>query len=125
MQRDPQRAAPEAFYLDGPLYYLGRELPHQLDVTLLRTEAGRAALLFRTETGARAHLAALPHALRVRVAPANDWRAKEELLLAAGARGATAVWLDVAVGTLEPTLRAPLAAALAYVRSFRRQSACL
>lgn len=120
-----EASAASAFYLDGPLFYLGRTLPGVLDVTLVRTEAGPAALLFRTGDRARPHLSALPPEVTVQRIAESDWRAKEELLLAAGARGARTLWVDADAAGLEPALRAPLAGALNYVRSFKRQSACL
>lgn len=113
------------FYLDGPLHYLGLALPGVLDVTLVRTEMGLAALLFRTDKRARAHLGALPPEVDVQTVAGDDWRAKEELLLAARARGANVLWVDADAQGLEPTLHAPLENALNYVRSFKHQSACL
>lgn len=109
-------------FLDGPLYFLERPRPGVLDPALLRNETGRAALLFTTADGARAHLSALPEGTVV--GRADDLRGKEELLAAALARGAGELWLDAAPGG-EPALTHPARRALEYVRSFRRQSACL
>ena len=108
-------------FLDGPLYFLARPHPGVLDPALLRTEAGRAALLFTTAGGAEAHLNALPEGTVV--GRADDLREKEELLAAVLARGAGDLWLDTVPGG-NPALTCPARRALEYVRSFKRQSAC-
>jgi hypothetical protein len=109
-------------FLDAPLYFLANPRPAVLDLALLRTEEGSAALVFSVEGAARAHLAALPPGAAVLCA--DDHRAKEELFRAALARGAHEVWLDTEVDGA-PRLRYPLRRALDYVLSFKRQSACL
>ena len=109
-------------FLDEPLFFLARPRPGVLDIALLHLGTGRAALLFTREDAANAHLATLPHG--VGVARAEDLREKEELLQAALERGAARLWLD-AVPDGEPALTYPTARALAYIRSFKRQSACL
>lgn len=109
-------------FLDGPLYFLERPRPGVLDPALLRARGGRAVLLFLSPEVAGAHLEALPAGATV--GRADDFRGKEELLEAALARGADRIWLDAAPGG-EPELTYPTARALAYVRSFKRGSACL
>ena len=109
-------------FLDGPLYFLEWPRPGVLDPALLRNETGHAALLFTTAGGAGAHLSALPAGTAV--GRANDFREKEELLAAILARGAGDLWLDAPPGG-EPALNYPARRALEYVRSFKRQSACL
>ena len=99
--------------LDGPLYFIERPHTGVLDVALLRSN-GRGV--------ARSHLSALPAGTAVGCAA--DLRAKEELLRAALARGADEAWFDVAAGK-EPRTRYPLQRALDYVRSFKRERACL
>lgn len=114
------------YFLDGPLWHLGRDLGEGvLDLLSLRVDGGRAALLFRSEAGAAAHLPRLPEGYRVRAVPAGDWRAKEELLRAALALGAEALFLDATVGGLEPAERRTTRRALDYVLSQRREAACL
>ncbi len=109
-------------FLDRPLYFLERPRPGVLDPALLRTETGYAAPLFTTARGAGAHLSALPP--KTAVSRADDLREKEELLAALLARGAVDLWLDTAPGG-DPALTYPARRALEYVRSFKRQTACL
>ncbi len=118
----PVRA--DAFYLDGPLYYLEQAEPGRLGPVLVSARESRALLLFRRFGDAQQHLAGLPEKTRVYALERDDLRAKEEVLYAAALLGAGEVWLDVAAAGLEPSARYPLARALAYVRSFKRQSAC-
>jgi len=113
-----------SFYLDEALSYLGLELPGAIDVLLVRAGETRAALLFRDPERAREHLPKLPGRTVHRV-PADDFRAKEELLRAALHRGATEVWVDTAAEGLGPAARYPLREALLYVLSMKRQTACL
>lgn len=124
-ETQPTAQIDAAFYLDGPLYYLGRVLPGVLEVVLLRTAEGRAALLFRSRQKAHAHLPRLPEGTQVHTLAADDFRAKEELLRAALVRGAGELWLDADVNEREAAERYPLPRALSYVLSFKRQSACL
>lgn len=109
-------------FLDGPLYFLEVPRPGVLDPALLRTDEGRAALLFTTPDAARAHLEAVPAGATV--GRADDLREKEELFEAALTRGAGQIWLDAAPGGA-PALEYPIRRALEYVRSFRHQTACL
>lgn len=109
-------------FLDGPFYFLEQPQPGVLDPALLRVDGGRAALLFTAPDAARAHLQALPAGTAV--GRADDFRAKEEVLAASVARGADRVWLDAPPGG-EPALEVPARQALEYVRSFKRQTACL
>lgn len=111
-------------FLDRPLYFLGRVRPGVLDPALLRVEGKRVALFFTGEAGAGAHLSQIPVAEAVTVQRAADHRAKEELFSAALAQGAAELWLDAAPES-GPVLQYPLENARAYVRSFKRQSACL
>lgn len=108
--------------LDGPLYFLERPRTGVLDIALLRSDGRGVALLFTRETIARSHLSALPAGTAVGCAA--DLRAKEELFRAALARGADEAWFDPAAGN-EPRTRYPLERALDYVRSFKRERACL
>jgi hypothetical protein len=108
-------------FLDGPLYFLERPCPGIVDPALLRSGDRKVALLFTRSEIASGHLEALPPGTAVGCAA--DLRAKEELLRAARARGATELWLDAAAGG-EPLTRYPLQRALDYVLSFKRQSAC-
>lgn len=109
-------------FLDRPLYFLERPRPGVLDPALFRTETGHVALLFTTAGGAGAHLNALPAGTVV--SRADDLRGKEELLAAVFVRGAGDLWLDAAPGG-GPALTYPARRALEYVRSFKRQTACL
>lgn len=108
--------------LENPLYYLNRARPHVLDLALLRAPEGRAVPIFTEQALAALHLPALPEG--VGIEEASDLRAKEELLRAALARGASELWLDPPP-TGDPKARYPLQRALDYVLSFKRQSACL
>lgn len=126
--------ASAGFYLDAPLWYLGRDLARGttegpggavLDVLAVRVDGARAALLFRSEAAARAHLPGLPEGYRARPVAADDWRAKEELLRAALVAEAEAIFLDTEPGGLEPAETRPTRKALAYVLSQKREAACL
>ncbi len=105
--------------LEQPVFYLGREVPGVLDVAVLDDPDERVLPLFTSRQRAEAHLAALPEGAVDEVA-ADDYRAKEDLLRAAAAQGATGVVFD-----LENASRVPLARALAYILSFKREVACL
>ena len=116
------------YFLDQPLYFLGRSHGHNclgvLDPALLRVGKERVALIFTDDTLPAAHLSALPSGSAVNVQCAADYRAKEELFEAALARGAAELWLDAAPDG-DPTLIYPLERARDYVLSFKQQSACL
>lgn len=107
--------------MDDPLYFLEKPRPGIIDPALLRSGDHKVALLFTQSAVASGHLEALPPGTVVGCA--TDLRAKEELLRAARARGATELWLDAAAGG-DPATRYPLERALDYVLSFKRQSAC-
>jgi hypothetical protein len=109
-------------HLENPLYYLNRARSPALDLALLRSAEGRVVPIFTAEALATLHLPALPEG--VTVEEARDLRAKEELFQAALERGATELWLDPPPRG-EPRNRYPLERSLDYVRSFKRQSACL
>ena len=117
------------YFLDQPLYFLGRSHGHNrpgvLDPALLRVGKERVALIFTDDALPAAHLSALPNLGHVvSVQCAADYRAKEELLEAALAQGALDLWLDAAPDG-DPTMVYPLKRARDYVLSFKRKSACL
>ena len=115
------------FFLDQPLYFLGRAHPdrseHVLDLALLRVGHERVALLFTDKALAEAHLATIQNDA-ASVQCASDYREKEELFTAALARGTVTLWLDAAPDGA-PKLTYALRGARDYVLSFKRQSACL
>jgi hypothetical protein len=105
------------YFLDGDLYYLGREAKEKFAFVLLETSTRKVILVFTAEPLAKKqfpsyHVLALPEA---------DPRAKEEFFRAALEAGATEVWVD----GLESTLRMPTQQALDYMLSLKNQSACL
>lgn len=118
--------------LDGPLTALVRDRPETL--TPLTASApnagreGRSLLAFSTEAAATAHLGALPSevatSFRAWTAEADDWRAKEELLLAGVSLGAARLDLDPDAD-LTPAAQVPVDRAIAYVTSYKRSRACL
>ena len=109
--------------LDHPLYYLGRNVdPAVFDFVMVQREGNKAVLLFREITLAEQHL---EHLLEVSVHTLDDARSKEEFLRAALRQGVTQLWFDVEVGSLEPRITQPLAEALFYILSFKREAACL
>lgn len=112
-------------FLDGPLFYLGREVRGVFDMLMVRQGNTKAVLLFSSEAQAAAHKAGRLKVLRVFKLAADDLRAKEEFCLAALAQGARTLWLDTAPGALKPKTHRDLHRALAYVRSFKNDTACL
>ena len=116
--------------LDNTLYYLGRNTEDTLNVfDFVMVELGanerdvKAVLLFQEVGLAKTHLETLPE--EVGVQPLDDMRAKEEFLRAALQQGVTQVWFGTEAGSLEPKKVQPLAEALFYVLSFKREAACL
>ena len=121
--RAPPCYAEEVAVLDNPLYYLGRNLDQAaFDFVMLQGETHKGVLVFREVALASEHLTNLPE---VSVHTLDDHRAKEEFLRAALQQGVTQLWFDVDVGSLEPAHTQPLAEALFYVLSFKREAACL
>lgn len=114
--------------LDGPLYALTRRLPDVLIPLIARQGEVRSVLIFTRADAARAHLERLPAGAEadweVAGHAAGDWRAKEELLLAAAATGATRVELDPDL-ELRSRHTADLHRAVAYAASYKRATACL
>ncbi len=121
--------------LDGPLTALVRDLPETLTPLTVSEPPdaassgpkGRSLLAFSTEAAAIAHVEALPSEVassyRAWTADAGDWRAKEELLRAGASLGAQ--WLDLDPdANLHPAAQLRLERAIAYVISYKRNSAC-
>jgi hypothetical protein len=107
-----------AYFLDGDLYYLGKETKASLfHLVLLETPTQKVIPVFTSEMLAK-KLFPTHHVLAL---PKDDPRAKEEFFRAALRAGATDVWVD----GLEPTLRIPTQQALDYILSLKNQSACL
>lgn len=113
--------------LDGPLAALVQDIDDVLaPVTVVAVEE-RALFAFSSRRAAEAHLRSLPAEasprLRVAFVAADDLRGKEELLRAGAAAGATLLDLDPD-DDLRPRASIALAQAIAYIASFRRNSAC-
>ena len=109
--------------LDNTLYYLGRNSEDAVfDFVMMQGGHNKVALLFQEVNLAEAHLAQLPE---VSVQTLDDLRAKEEFLRAALQQGVTHVWFDTDAQSLEPQRVQPLAEALFYILSFKREAACL
>jgi hypothetical protein len=107
------------YFLDGDLFYLGKEAQGKFEFVLLETLSSKAILVFTNQDLARAfnkHHQVLP-------LPKDDPRAREEFFRAALKAGASEVWVDVE--RLEPTQRIPTQQALNYILSLKNQSACL
>ena len=110
--------------LDNTLYYLGRNAGDAVfDFVMMQAGHDKAALLFQEVSLAEAHLAQLPG--EVSVQSLDDMRAKEEFLRAALKQGVTQLWFDTDAESLEPQRVQPLAEALFYILSFKREAACL
>jgi hypothetical protein len=106
------------YFLDGDLFYLGRETKAGLfHLVLLETPTQKVILVFKTEALAKK---LFPNH-QVLALPKDDPRAREEFFRAALNSGATEVWID----GLEPALRIPTQQALDYVLSLKTQTACL
>ena len=114
--------AKEVAALDNTLYYLGRDTKDAVFDFVMMQGRAKVALLFQEVNLAEVHLAQLPE---VSVQTLDDLRAKEEFLRAALQQGVTQVWFDTDAQSLEPQRVQPLAEALFYILSFRREAACL
>lgn len=116
--------------LHTTLYYVGHDHPDVIAPLLVRagteetTEQTKALPLFRSAAAAAPHRDALGPAAVLVTLQDDDFRAKEELLRAAIVRGASEVWLEPSP-TLTPEHTLPIAKALFYILSFRRERACL
>ena len=110
--------------LNNTLYYLERS-PNRAAFNLATLQRGndKGALVFQEVALASEHLKNLPKEVAVRTL--DDERTKEEFLRAALQRGATQLWFDVDAQSLEPRAVQPLAEALFYILSFKREAACL
>ena len=110
--------------LNNTLYYLGRNLKSgAFDFVMLQAREDRGVLVFQEVALASKHLRNLPE--EVGVHALEDYRAKEEFVRAALQQGVTQLWFDVDAESLEPIHTRPLAEALFYVLSFKREVACL
>jgi len=109
------------------LFYLARGPSDRSGVVTLEGSAGRWLPLFTSREAARRLRRHAPAGVHVASAPANDPRAREELLLAALQAGAEVLALDPepADGQAPEHPPASVRAALAYVRSLRTGTACL
>jgi hypothetical protein len=105
------------YFLDGDLFYLGKEARGKFEFVLLETPSTKAIPVFTNQDLARAFS---NH--QVLSLPNNDPRAREEFFRAALKAGATEVWVDVE--GLEPSERIPTRQALDYVLSLKNQTAC-
>ncbi|MDZ7705059.1 MAG: hypothetical protein U5L04_11305 [Trueperaceae bacterium] len=126
--------------LETTLYYVDHDHPDVIAPLLVRAggghetdtghetgtgqEEGKALLLFRSAAAAAPHRDALGSGAVLVTLKDDDFRAKEELLRAAIVRGASEVWLEPSP-TLTPDHILPIAKALFYILSFRRERACL
>ncbi len=109
------------------LFYLARGPADRSGVVTLEGSAGRWLPLFTSRRAARRLCRRAPNGVYVASAPANDPRAREELLLAGLQAGAEVLTLDPepAGGHAPAHPPASVRAALAYVRSLRTGTACL
>ncbi len=114
------------YYLDGALYYLGRNLSDlgAIDLLMIRSEQIKAVLVFRNEELAKEHLAKLPKEFELHRLKPGDMRAKEEFLRAAIKQGALELYLD-ADANLQAAAHHSTTEALSYVLSFKREIACI
>ncbi len=127
----PDETHPAVAYelLDGDAWALQRMLDEALvPLAVLDAEGVRSLPLFRAEEAASRHRDALPAEVRdayaVVALPGSDPRGKEEFLRAAASLGAVTIDVDPDL-SLHARGRMPLATAISYVTSFRRESACL
>jgi hypothetical protein len=105
------------YFLDGDLFYLGRETDtSSFQLLLLETPTQKVILVF-TSKGIAKKLFPTHQILAL---PKNDPRSKEEFFRAALNAGATEIWVD----GLEPTLHLPTQQALEYILSLKNQTAC-
>jgi hypothetical protein len=105
------------YFLDGDLFYLGKETEAGLfSMMLLETPTQKVLLVFTSEALAK-KLVSEHQVLRL---AKDDPRAKEEFFRAAITAGATEVW----VNSLTPIIKIPTQQALDYVLSFKTETAC-
>lgn len=106
------------YFLDGDLFYLGKETEAGLfNMTLLETPTQKVLLVFTSRDIAKR----LFPTHQVLALPKDDSRAREEFFRAALSAGATELWVD----GVAATLRVPTQQALDYTLSLKNQSACL
>jgi hypothetical protein len=106
-----------SYFLDGDLFYLGKEAQGEFNFLLLETPMHKVIPVFTSQELAQKfnkhhHVLSLSK---------DDPRAREEFFRAAFNAGATEVWVD----SLEPTECLPTQQALDYILSLKNQSACL
>jgi hypothetical protein len=109
------------------LFYLARGPSDRSGVVTVEGPAGRWLPVFTTRRAAQRLCRRAPAGVVVASAPADDPRAREELLLAGLQAGAEVLALDPgpADGPSPTHPPASVRAALAYVRSLRTGTACL
>jgi hypothetical protein len=107
------------YFLDGDLFYLGKEARDKFNFLLLEPPTHKVIPVFTNQELARA----FDKHHQVLSLPKDDPRAREEFFRAALSGGATEVWVDVE--RLEPSERIPTQQALHYILSLKNQSACL
>jgi hypothetical protein len=105
------------YFLDGDLFYLGRESKADLfHLVLLETPTQKVILVFTKENLAQK---LFPNH-QILSLPKDDPRAKEEFFRAVLNAGATELWVD----GLETILKLPAQQALDYILSLKNQTAC-
>lgn len=111
--------------LRSDLYYLASGAEGTLGVVVVEGPEGCWAPVFSQEDAARRLAERAPAGVKAARAAARDPRAREELLVACLLAGAEVLQLDP--DPERPRLEHPVPArgALAYVRSFRTEAACL
>ncbi len=107
--------------LDGRLWVWLRDVPGAYAPVTIVADGERALPLWTTRAAARAGWPDRPEGVRLQALEPSDLRAKEELLRAAEILGTDVVAVDPD-GVAE---RAPVTDAIAYVRAFKRGTACL
>ena len=106
------------YFLDGDLFYLGKEAQGTFNFLLLETPSAIAIPVFTTRELAQK----FNNHHQVLSLPKDDPRAREEFFRAALNSGASEVWVDVE--RLEPSQHIPTQQALNYVLSLKNQTAC-
>lgn len=107
--------------LDGRLWVWLQDVPEAYAPVTIVAGGERTLPLWTTREAARAGWSDAPIGVRLQALDAHDLRAKEELLRAAEVLGTDAVVVDPE-GSAE---RAPVTDTIAYVRAFKRGTACL
>jgi hypothetical protein len=105
------------YFLDGDLFYLGKEAKGKFEFVLLETPTHNVILVFTSQELAKQRFPDYS----VLALPKDDPRAREEFFRAALAAGASKVWVD----GLEPAMHIPTRQALDYILSLKNQTACL